>query len=99
MGTALPLLCPLEATGKAAPEATDDPRPLRPHEPGVGRGGGRRPAPALAHLRCKVLWASQQVEIQGTLAATQSGTYTTVAQLITPNVPDHGFAMSFRVSR
>jgi hypothetical protein len=44
-----------------------------------------RPAPALANLTCKAFRASQQVEIQGTLAATQNGTYTAVAQLTTPN--------------
>jgi hypothetical protein len=42
------------------------------------------PTPALAPLHCKVYRASQQVEIQGTLAATQDGTYTAVAQLTTP---------------
>jgi hypothetical protein len=42
------------------------------------------PAPALANLHCKAFRASQQVEIQGTLAATQHGTYTAVAQLTTP---------------
>jgi hypothetical protein len=43
------------------------------------------PAQALANLTCKAFRASQQVEIQGTLAATQHGTYTAVAQLTTPN--------------
>jgi hypothetical protein len=42
------------------------------------------PAPAMAKLHCKAFRASQQVEIQGTLAATQHGTYTAVAQLTTP---------------
>ena len=47
---------------------------------------GERPpaAPALAKLHCKAFRASQQVEIQGTLAATLHGTYTAVAQLTTP---------------
>jgi hypothetical protein len=48
-------------------------------------GGPPPPAPALAKLHCKAFRASQQVEIQGTLAATQPGTYTAVAQLTTPN--------------
>jgi hypothetical protein len=43
------------------------------------------PAPALANLRCKAFRASQQVEIQGTLASTQHGTYTAAAQLTTPH--------------
>lgn len=42
------------------------------------------PAPALANLHCKAFRASQQVEIQGKLTATQHGTYTAVAQLTTP---------------
>jgi hypothetical protein len=41
--------------------------------------------PALAKLHCKSFRASRQVEIQGTLAATEHGTYTAVAQLTTPH--------------
>jgi hypothetical protein len=53
---------------------------------GTGQPPGEPPppAPALAHLTCKAFRASQQVEIQGTLAATQHGTYTAAAQLTTP---------------
>jgi hypothetical protein len=53
----------------------------------VGQSPGERPppAPALAKLTCKAFRASQQVEIQGTLAATHHGRYTAVAQLTTPH--------------
>jgi hypothetical protein len=43
------------------------------------------PALTLGTLHCKAFRASQQVEIQGTLAATQYGTYTIVAQLTAPH--------------
>jgi hypothetical protein len=46
---------------------------LREHPP---------PVLALAKLHCKAFRASQQVEIRGTLAPTQHGTYTAVAQLV-----------------
>jgi hypothetical protein len=56
--------------------------------PGGGQPPGEHPSPptpALTNLRCKAFRASQQVEIQGMLTATQNGTYTAVAQLTTPN--------------
>jgi hypothetical protein len=62
-----------------------------PPDTGQHAGGGQPPgqpsppAPALAKLHCTVFRASQQVEIHGTLAAPQPGTYTAVAQLITPH--------------
>jgi hypothetical protein len=54
---------------------------------GAGQSPGEHPppAPALTKLHCTAFRASRQVEIQGTLAATEHGTYTAAAQLTTPH--------------
>jgi hypothetical protein len=67
-------LCGLTILAWAGAAATGQPPAERPP-----------PAPALAKLTCKTFRASQQVEIHGTLAATQHGTYTAVTQLTTPH--------------